>query len=325
VETLSPSRAADFKTCPQLYKFRAIDRLPEPSDPYRARGTLVHAVLEQLCRLPADQRSPEVAQLLLDEVWAVLKQDDELAGLELSSEEEASWLSAARHMLGNYFLLEDPAGVEVHDVEAWVTHEGERTTLRGIIDRIEIHEDGGWVLADYKTGRSPSNIGALGSFFGLQFYALVCWRAFGKMPRELRLMHLGVPEVLTLRPNEQMLRGVERQMDALAQAIARARARDDWRPRPGALCPRCAHRSICPAWTAETGPAVASGAPEAGAGARKGVGDPLLVNGGGGTVAGIHGDVPQREEPVPDGGELLIGIPTGQVGAANRGVEESVA
>ena len=50
---LSPSRAADFKACPQLFKFRAIDRLPEPSDPSRARGTLVHAVLERLCRLPA--------------------------------------------------------------------------------------------------------------------------------------------------------------------------------------------------------------------------------------------------------------------------------
>jgi len=28
--TLSPSRAADFKTCPLLYRFRSIDRLPDP-------------------------------------------------------------------------------------------------------------------------------------------------------------------------------------------------------------------------------------------------------------------------------------------------------
>ena len=27
LETLSPSRASDFKTCPQLFKFRAVDRL----------------------------------------------------------------------------------------------------------------------------------------------------------------------------------------------------------------------------------------------------------------------------------------------------------
>ena len=27
--SLSPSRAADFKTCPLLYRFRTIDRIPE--------------------------------------------------------------------------------------------------------------------------------------------------------------------------------------------------------------------------------------------------------------------------------------------------------
>src|SRR3984885_14599653 len=43
--SLSPSRAGDFMTCPLLYRFRVIDRLPEPPSPAAARGTLVHAVL----------------------------------------------------------------------------------------------------------------------------------------------------------------------------------------------------------------------------------------------------------------------------------------
>src|SRR6266705_4580212 len=42
--SLSPSRAADFKTCPLLYRFRSIDRLPEQPTADQARGTLVHAV-----------------------------------------------------------------------------------------------------------------------------------------------------------------------------------------------------------------------------------------------------------------------------------------
>src|SRR5690348_16741497 len=46
--SLSPSRAADFKTCPLLFRFRTIDRLPEQPSPDQARGTLVHAVLERL-------------------------------------------------------------------------------------------------------------------------------------------------------------------------------------------------------------------------------------------------------------------------------------
>jgi putative RecB family exonuclease len=245
---LSPSRAADFKACPQLFKFRAIDRLPEPSDPSRARGTLVHAVLERLCRMPAAERTVGTARGLLGDVWAELRELDELAGLDLDADEEASWLNEADRMIRNYFRLEDPARVIVHDVEARVTHEGERTALRGIVDRIEVRDDGEWVLVDYKTGRPPSSERALGSFFGLKFYALVCWRAFGRMPRELRLIQLGQPEVITLRPSEQMLLGLERQLDALGTAILRARTTGDWRPRPSWLCDHCAHQAVCPAW-----------------------------------------------------------------------------
>ncbi|HEY6295695.1 MAG TPA: PD-(D/E)XK nuclease family protein, partial [Streptosporangiaceae bacterium] len=66
---MSPSRAADFMTCPLLYRFRVIDRLPEPPSPATARGTLVHAVLERLFDLPAAQRSPEAARALVDPEW----------------------------------------------------------------------------------------------------------------------------------------------------------------------------------------------------------------------------------------------------------------
>ena len=53
VWSLSPSRAADFLTCPLLYRFRVVDRLPEAPSQAMARGTLVHAVLERLFDEPA--------------------------------------------------------------------------------------------------------------------------------------------------------------------------------------------------------------------------------------------------------------------------------
>ena len=54
--SLSPSRAGDFMTCPLLYRFRVIDRLPEEPSPAAVRGTLVHRVLELLFDQPASQR-----------------------------------------------------------------------------------------------------------------------------------------------------------------------------------------------------------------------------------------------------------------------------
>jgi len=245
---LSPSRSSDFKTCPQLFKYRVIDRRPEPSDIYSARGTLVHAVLERLLRLDQHDRTLEWALGALSEVWDEIKGLDEFAGVELDAAEEAAWLSQCQLLVANYFKTEDPGSVSPHELEWWVEYQGDTTFLRGIIDRVEVAPDGEWVLSDYKTGRSPSETYALGSFFGLKFYALVCWRAFGKMPKLLRLIHLQEPEVLTLIPTAQMLEGLERQLNAIAAAISRAALKDDWRPRPGPLCGWCAHKSICPAF-----------------------------------------------------------------------------
>ena len=244
---LSPSRTSDFKACPQLFKFRVIDRLPEPEDPASARGTLVHSVLETLLGEEPDQRTFERSQQILKNTWADLKTEMTEAGLVLDADQETVWLGEADHLLHNYFRIEDPSSISTHELEWWVEHQSDNLLLRGIIDRVEVDADGAWVLSDYKTGRSPNETYALGSFFGLKFYALVCWRAFGKMPAKLRLMHLREPEVLTLVPTEQMLEAFERQMAAIGKAIDRALDTGDFRPRPSYMCSWCPHRPICPA------------------------------------------------------------------------------
>src|SRR3954466_12865813 len=67
--SLSPSRAADFKACPLLYRFRCVDRLPQAPSLAATRGTLVHAVLEALFDRPAAERTVETAQALLPDAW----------------------------------------------------------------------------------------------------------------------------------------------------------------------------------------------------------------------------------------------------------------
>jgi putative RecB family exonuclease len=74
--SLSPSRAADFKTCPLLFRFRTIDRLPEQPTADQVRGTLVHAVLEALFDLPAAERTPEAAAALVAPSWQRLLADE---------------------------------------------------------------------------------------------------------------------------------------------------------------------------------------------------------------------------------------------------------
>src|SRR5699024_9093485 len=72
---LSPSRASDFKQCPLLYRFRAIDRLPEPPTRAQARGTVVHSVLERLFELERADRDAAHARDFVQPAWQQLLTD----------------------------------------------------------------------------------------------------------------------------------------------------------------------------------------------------------------------------------------------------------
>ncbi|MEU8380363.1 PD-(D/E)XK nuclease family protein, partial [Streptosporangium sp. NPDC048865] len=113
VGALSPSRAGDFMTCPLLYRFRVVDRLPEPPSPAAVRGTMVHSVLERLYDLPAPERTVSAAQDLLEPQWRRLQEEDpSYAGMFTGDDDRAEWLAQARDMLDRYFTLEDPTCLE---------------------------------------------------------------------------------------------------------------------------------------------------------------------------------------------------------------------
>jgi putative RecB family exonuclease len=248
--SLSPSRAGDFLTCPLLYRFRVIDRLPEPPSPAAARGTLVHAVLEHLFDAPAAGRTPEAARALLGPEWdRLLAAEPALDGLFAADEDRAAWLAEAATMLDRYFTLEDPRRLEPAHRELCVQADlASGLRLRGYIDRLDIAPGGEIRIVDYKTGTAPPAEFEARALFQMKFYALVLWRAEGTLPRLLQLIYLGNGEIVRYQPDEADLRATERKVEAVWQAIERAREARDWRPRPGRLCDWCAHKPICPAF-----------------------------------------------------------------------------
>src|SRR6186997_943567 len=119
--SLSPSRASDFMTCPLLYRFRVIDRLPERPSPAATRGTVVHAVLERLFDLPAAERVPSRAHEMVVPEWErLLAEEPELATLFTEDEGRDEWLGTARDLLDTYFGLEDPTLLEPAEREMFV-------------------------------------------------------------------------------------------------------------------------------------------------------------------------------------------------------------
>ncbi|MCU1601624.1 MAG: RecB family exonuclease [Frankiales bacterium] len=246
--SLSPSRAGDFMTCPLLFRYRTIDRLPQAPSSAATRGTLVHAVLERLFDLPAGERTPESAADLLAPEWEKLKETaPEVTGLFTDEAEVATWLASAKQLLNGYFALEDPRRLEPAERETYVEvvlPGGLR--LRGIVDRLDVAPSGAMRVCDYKTGRSPGESFEGKALFQMKFYAFVLWRTRGTIPKRLQLMYLGDRQVLTYEPDERDLLAVERKLLALWEAIERATQLRDFKPNPSRLCEWCDHQPFCP-------------------------------------------------------------------------------
>jgi len=258
--SLSPSRASDFLTCPLLYRFRVIDRLPERPSPAATRGTVVHAVLERLFDLPAAERTPATAHDMVVPQWErLLEEEPELAELFLPVEQDDpapspearrdAWLQSARDLLDSYFELEDPSRLEPAERELFVEHDLESgLRLRGYVDRLDVASTGALRVVDYKTGRAPREGFEAKAMFQMRFYALVLWRLRGEVPRLLQLLYLGSGEILRYEPDEADLRATERKVEAIWAAIQRATENGDWRPNPTRLCDWCDHQALCPAY-----------------------------------------------------------------------------
>ena len=249
--SLSPSRAADFRTCALMYRLRTIDRLPEEPSPDAVRGTVVHKVLEDLFDLPAADRTPEQAESMVQQAWEFVLDAEPEAALMFTGDgpDIAVWLASCRESLRGYFALEDPRLLEPAERELYVEALlDSRLLLRGFVDRVDIAADGSVRVVDYKTGRSPG-VGFEGkALFQMRFYALVIWRTRGVIPALLQLVYLGDGQLVSYRPDEQDLLATERLVEALWRAIETARATGDWQPSPGFACRWCSFQAHCPAF-----------------------------------------------------------------------------
>ncbi len=246
LETLSPSRASDFKVCPQLFKFKAIDKIEVPPTVYQARGTTAHLALQWLFDLPAGERTPETLYELFRKAWVELR-ETEYPDLFDDTIAEREWGLESLEVLANYFLIEDPAQLEPLDRELDMLEDLGDITIRGILDRMEEEPDG-VVITDYKTGKAPPERYAIPAFFALKIYALLIRKRTGRTPVRLKLMYLNGPTVYEIPVTDQQLDATQRKLEALWSAINRAILNEDFPTRPGRLCDWCQYKDICPAF-----------------------------------------------------------------------------
>lgn len=251
---LSPSRAADFKQCPLLYRYRAIDRFPETPTQAQTRGTVVHAALENLFDMPAAQRTPEAADFLVEGAWAAMCEADPELSHVIGDDENGRFIAQAQKLMATYYTMENPTAFEADAVEEHVEIDVDDVLMRGFIDRIDVAPTGEIRVVDYKTGRSPGEGYEAKALFQMKFYALAIWRIRGVVPHRLQLMYLSDGQQLNYTPDREELERFARTLKAIWSAIRAAVTSGDFRPRKSRMCNYCEHRERCPEFGGEIPP-----------------------------------------------------------------------
>src|SRR5262245_62557423 len=140
--TLSPSKVSTFTECALAFRFSAIDRLPEPPSLAATRGSLVHRALELLLDAPAEGRDLAAALTYLAQAADEFQTNPEYTGLELDPDAEAQFVDDAEMLVRRYFELEDPRTIHPIGLELKLEVPVGDIRLRGIIDRLELDDEG---------------------------------------------------------------------------------------------------------------------------------------------------------------------------------------
>ncbi len=241
-----PSRVESFLSCPLAFRFASIQRLPDPPTPATTKGSLVHRSLELLFLLPDADRTPSALDRCVADAIAEYTVHPDFTQLGLDTAAAERFFAECRELAANYMKLEDPRRVRAIGLELRLTAPVGDVTLRGIIDRLDLDDNGELVVTDYKTGRAPHPNFERKSLSGVHFYAFLCESVFGRIPAAIRLMYLKSGEVITAMPSPQSTRYMTTRTSAVWRAVATACERDDFRPKPSTLCNFCAYQRWCP-------------------------------------------------------------------------------
>ena len=246
---LSPSGSALFEECPRRWKFRYIDKLPEPSSPEAVVGTFAHRVLEQLMALPAEDRSVDEARRIAGECWPEFRDGDEYQTLGLDEAETRAFMWQAWQAVEGLWEVEDPAGIEVLACESALEADLGGVPFKGTADRIERNTDGETVVTDYKSGKAPPP-----GYGGRHMHQVLLYAAAleqqGQPVDRVAVVYLGERRVSVRATPQLVARAVDRLADTW-ESIQQTCGSGEFAPKTGPLCSWCPHTGICPEGAAE--------------------------------------------------------------------------
>jgi len=246
---LSPSSAAMFAQCPRKWKHRYVDSMPDPPGEPALVGTFAHRVLELLLQMPPEQRTKDRAKAFAREVWPEVESDSDFGDLALTTDAARAFRWRSWLAIEGLWDLEDPATVTVEATEQDVQVDIGGVPFRGIIDRVDIEPDG-LIIADYKSGRAPSQRFATDKLSQVLLYAAALSELSGIQPAKARLLYLG-QRIIEVEVTSQNLAEVTDVLEDTWKRVHQALQSGEFQTSTGPLCAWCPFVEHCPDGQAE--------------------------------------------------------------------------
>jgi putative RecB family exonuclease len=139
IKTISESKYQTFKQCQLKYRYRYVERLPEPEESNTEAlhfGSYIHKVLEEGVKAETQSELVQIAE----EVKGTYKISKKYTGKDLRCIDNFLKFNAKlEETLATELVFEVPVKEDI--------------TLNGIIDRVIKGKDGGYLIIDYKTSK----------------------------------------------------------------------------------------------------------------------------------------------------------------------------
>jgi len=249
---LSHSSISLYNECPQKYKFRYIDRIPEKPKHYFSFGSSVHTALEYF------YGAKEPPAPSLEQVLAYYKEHWISAGYKNQAQEE-QYRENGEEILTLFYRKHAPEYHIPLFVEYNFNMEVGGVPVTGKVDRVDRLPDGRFSVVDYKTGKALAK-DRIATDEQLTMYQLACEKLLGAEVCRLSFYHLpSLTEHVAERRGASAIRKLENKIVSTADAISRG----EFSPAPEEKkCFWCDYKPLCPVYKAQDAPAGAENVSE---------------------------------------------------------------
>ncbi len=246
---LSPSSASAFSGCPRRWRFKYVDRLPDPSSEPALVGTFAHRVLELLCQHPGSERTIEQAKIIARDAWPEFSEDEDYVALGLDDDQARAFRWQAWLAVTGLWRIEDPADVEVVSTEQRIEVDFDGVPFVGVVDRVD-RLGGQLTISDYKSGTLPGHRWRHEKIQQVMLYAAALGAHTGERPARARLLYLG-QRILDVRVTQSRLDDAVNALSETWVELSGACEREEFPPQPTVLCGWCPFVEQCPEGRAE--------------------------------------------------------------------------